>query len=85
MFYHPYIVLKYRVQSIRNDPTGKRHTITDDGTYIVDSLDGDVINEERSLFQQTLGLLKGKEKRIESKEDKFVTEDLMTINPVSDR
>ena len=83
LFYHPYIVLKYRLQSIRNDPTGKGHTITDDGRYIVDSLDGDVINEERSLFQQTIGLLKGKEKRIESKEDKFVTEDLLTINPVS--
>ena len=55
---------------MRKDPTGKSHTITDNGTYFVDALDGEIINRERGVVENIAGLFKKKEERMESKEDK---------------
>jgi hypothetical protein len=83
LLYHPYIIIKYRLRSSRKDPTGRNHTITDEGTYFVDALDGDIINQEFSIIRSVKGFFKNKEQRVESKEDKIVSEDLMTIMPIS--
>lgn len=83
LLYHPYIIVKYRLRSVRKDPTGRNHKTIDEGTYFVDALDGDVINRERGVVGTITELFKGKEQRLESKEDKLVTEDLMTIIPIS--
>jgi hypothetical protein len=83
LLYHPYIIVKYRLRSPRKDPTGRNHIITDEGTYFVDALDGDIINRELGIVGSITGLFKDKEQRVESKEDKIVSEDLMTIVPTS--
>jgi hypothetical protein len=83
LLYHPYIIVKYRLQAKRNDPTGKSHAFSDSGTYYVDALDGDIINLEKNIVDNVLGLLKNKEERVRSKEDKLVSEDLETIVPAS--
>jgi hypothetical protein len=83
LLYHPYIIVKYRFQAKRNDPTGKAHTFSDNGTYFVDALDGDIVNLEKDIFGTILGLFKKKEERLKSKEDKLVSEDLENIAPIS--
>ncbi len=83
LLYHPYIIVKYRLQAKRNDPTRKSHSFSDSGTYFVDALDGDIINGETNIVGNILGFIKSKEERLRSKEDKLVTEDLDTITPVS--
>ncbi|MEM5784673.1 MAG: restriction endonuclease [Candidatus Aenigmatarchaeota archaeon] len=82
LLYHPYFLIKYRLQSTRKDPTGKTHTITDNSTYFVDALDGDIINRERGFLETVTGILSNKKERIESREDKMVSEDLKSISPV---
>jgi hypothetical protein len=83
LLYHPYIIVKYRLQAKRSDPTGRSHIFSDSGIYYVDALDGDIINIEKNIIQNVLGVLKSKEERVSSKEDKFVCEDLETIVPIS--
>jgi HJR/Mrr/RecB family endonuclease len=83
LLYHPYIIVKYRFQASRKDPTGKSHTVTDNGTYFVDALDGEIINREKGIVESITGLLGKKEERMESKEDKMVSEDLDSISPIS--
>jgi hypothetical protein len=83
LLYHPYIIVKYRLQAKRNDPTGKAHSFSDSGTYFIDALDGDIINVEKDIVGNILGLLKSREERLKSKEDKLVAEDLERIEPVS--
>ena len=83
LLYHPYVIVKYRLQARRNDPTGRSHSFSDSGAYYVDALDGDIINLEKNIVDNVLGLLKTKDERIRSKEDKLISEDLETIVPVS--
>jgi hypothetical protein len=83
LLYHPYIIVKSRFQAKRNDPTGKTHIFSDNGTYFVDALDGDIVNLEKDIVGTVLGLFKKKEERLKSKEDKLVSEDLATITPIS--
>jgi hypothetical protein len=83
LLFHPYIIVKYRLQAKRNDPTGRSHSFYDEGTYHVDALDGDIINLEKNIVENVLGLLKSKEERVKSKEDKMVSEDLEAIIPAS--
>jgi hypothetical protein len=54
----------------------------DEGTCIVDALDGDIANKEEGIIDGITGLLKTRDQRIESKEDKIVSEDLLSITPV---
>ena len=60
LLYHPYIIVKYRLQAKRKDPTGKAHTFSDSGTYFVDALDGDIVNLEKNIVGNVLGLFKKK-------------------------
>lgn len=83
LLYHPYVQVKYRLQAVRSDPTGKSHTISDSGTYYVDGLDGDIINREKGMLENLGGLFKKKEERLASKEDQMISEDLETITPVT--
>lgn len=83
LLYHPYIQVKYRLQARRNDPTGKAHNVRDEGFYIVDALDGDIIDREKSVLEGIGGLLKKKEERLQSREEKMVSEDLSQITPVT--
>jgi len=83
LLYHPYFLIKHRLQATRKDPTGKAHTVTDNGTYFVDALDGEIINRERSVVESITGLFKKKEERMESREDKMVSEDLDSIASIS--
>lgn len=81
LLYHPYVIVKYRLQAKRNDSTGRSHSFSDSGSYYVDALDGDIINIEKNIVDNVLGLLKTKEERVSSKEDKLVSEDLEAITP----
>ena len=83
LLYHPYFIVKYRLQAKRNDPTGKGHTFSDNNTYFVDALDGDIINAEKNIMENIFGLLKNKEERLQSKEEKMISEDLSTIEAIS--
>jgi hypothetical protein len=82
LLYHPYIAIKFRLQAKRNASTGKSFSFSDQGTYFVDALDGDIINAEKDIMKNILGLLKCKEERLTSKENSFVTEDLQNITSV---
>lgn len=82
LVYHPYIQVSYRLQARRKDRAGKSHSFSDNGTYFVDALDSDIINRDRGLVANIGGLFRGKEKRLESKEDRMIAEDLMNISPV---
>ncbi len=83
LLYQPYIVVKYRLQAKRSDPTGKVHSFSDFGTYFVDALDGDIINQEKGIVGNFVGLFKSKEEKVKSKEDAFVSEDLESIASVT--
>jgi predicted RecB family endonuclease len=82
LLYHPYIIIKYRLLARRSDPTGKSHLIEDEGSCIVDALDGDIINRKKSIIEGIGKLLKSQEERRQSKEERYVTEDLNRIEPV---
>lgn len=81
LVYHPYYLVKYRVYGTRKDPTGRVHKLIDEGTCIIDAIDGDVINRESGIVEGIGGLLGPKEKRMEKKEDKLVTRDLVNGVP----
>jgi hypothetical protein len=83
LVYHPYYLVKYRVYGTRKDPTGQVHKIVDEDTCIIDAIDGDVTNRESGIMEGISGLLGPKEKRIERKEDKLITRDLMSGIPES--
>jgi len=83
LIYHPYIQVGYRLQARRKDKTGKTHHFGDSGTYFVDGLDGDIINRDWSIATSIGSLLKRKEDRLASREDKMVVEDLRSIPPVT--
>lgn len=83
LFYHPYAIVDYRLHTVRRDPTGKSHKVIDEGTYFVDALDQDIINRERGMIENLTGIFQKKEKRLESREDKMVSEDLGAIAPIS--
>jgi hypothetical protein len=82
LLYHPYFIIKYRLFSQRKDPTGKIHKVNDEGSCIIDSLDGDIINREKGALQSISGLFQSKEKKIESRKDQLVTKDLMSLEAV---
>ncbi len=81
LVYHPYHLVKYRVYGTRKDPAGKAHKIVDEGTCVIDGIDGDVTNRGSGIVEGISGLLGPKEKRVEKKEDKLVTRDLMNGIP----
>jgi hypothetical protein len=83
LVYHPYIQVSYRLQARRKNSAGKTHRFSDNGTYFVDALDGDIINRDRGLMQDIGGLFKGKELRLASREDKMIAEDLKNTTPVT--
>ncbi|MEM0342905.1 MAG: restriction endonuclease [Thermoplasmata archaeon] len=83
LLYHPYVIVKYRLQARRSDPTGRSHLIEDKGTYFVDALDGDIINREKSLIEGIGTFFKTREERRQSKEEKWVSEDLSRIEAVT--
>jgi len=82
LFYHPYIKVKYRLFSQRKDPAGKIHKVLDEGIAIVDALDGDIINKEKNVIEKFGAFFQEREKRLESKKDSIVTEDILSIKPV---
>ncbi|MGC8935664.1 MAG: restriction endonuclease [Thermoproteota archaeon] len=82
LFYHPYVKVKYRLFAQRKDSTGKLHKISDEGTCIVDALDGDIINKEKGVMEKLGVFFQEHEKRLESKKDTIVAEDLISIKPV---
>jgi hypothetical protein len=84
LFYQPYILVKYRLRSERSDPTKKKHVVTDEGTVVVDALDGDVINPKTDVLSGIGELLKNEQERADSKSDKIVYKDLMSLNPVKE-
>jgi len=84
LLYQPYILVKYRMLSVRHDPTGRTHKITDQGTTVIDMLDGDIVNRERSVIEGIAGFFKSREERAESKEDKLVVEELTTVSPMTE-
>lgn len=83
LLYHPYMEVKYRLHVRRSDPTGRSHSVKDEGTYYVDALDGDIINREKTILEGIGGMFKKAEERRQSKEDRFVTEDLKNIASVT--
>lgn len=83
LLYHPYHIVKYRLQARRNDPTGRIHKFSDAGSYFVDALDGDIVNVERNIAGSITALFKKKEERLKSKEDQLVSQDLDIIASVN--
>ena len=87
LLFHPYFLVKYRLHMNRKDPTGKVHKINEDGEVIIDYLDGDIINKEKSMLESVTSVVSGmfkKEERLESMEDNFVVKDLMNITPIKE-
>ncbi len=87
LLFHPYFTVKYRLHMNRKDPTGKVHKINEEGELIIDSLDGDIINKEKSVLDSVTNVVSGifkKEDKLELKEDTFVVKDLMNITPVKE-
>lgn len=83
LVYHPYFKIEYELEARRKDTTGKHHVVSDDGTYFVDALAGDIINREASAIGVIGGFLKRKAERLQSKEDKLVAQDLKNIPAVT--
>ena len=81
LFYHPYILVKYRLRCERTDPTKKKHVVIDEGTTVVDALDGDIINPGTGVLNSIGGLLKNAQERAESKSEKMVYNDLLSLTP----
>jgi Holliday junction resolvase-like predicted endonuclease len=84
LVYHPYHIVKFRVHGSRKDPAGKIHKINDEGTCVVDGIDGDIINRGSGFLEGVTSLFKGKEERTERKEDKLVYENLVSASPTKE-
>lgn len=84
LLYHPYHLIKYRVYGKRKDPAGKVHKIVDEGLCVVDGLDGEVINESGELLDSLKGFLKSKQERVERKEDKLISTELLSSSPTKE-
>jgi len=82
LFYQPYVKVKYRLFAQRKDTTGKLHKISDEGVCIVDALDGDIINKGKGMMEKFGVFFQEREKRLESKKDNIVAEDLINTKPI---
>lgn len=82
LVFYPYFKVDYRVKAVRVDTTKGKHVVSDEGTYIVDGLDGEIINLEERMGSKVLGFLKNSsEDKAERTLQKWVTEDILTITP----
>ncbi len=80
LVFHPYYRVHYKLKAIRYDPVKDKHVVDDEGTYVVDGLDGEIINQEESAVKKLGSLFKKAEEREERKTDKMVTEDVLGLN-----
>jgi len=51
LIYHPYHLVKYRVHGSRKDLVGRVHKINDEGTFVIDGIDGDILNRGSSFLE----------------------------------
>lgn len=80
LVFYPYFRIDYRLKAVRVDPTKEKHTVTDEGTYIVDGLDGEIINLKEKTVSKMLGFLKGSSSdKTEKTIQKWVTEDIISL------
>ena len=80
LVFHPYYRVHYKLKAVRYDPVKDRHVVDDEGAYVIDGLDGEIINQEQSTVKKLGSLFKKAEEREERRTDKMVTEDVLGLN-----
>ncbi|HEX9677965.1 restriction endonuclease [Nitrososphaera sp.] len=78
---HPYYRFEWKLDIVRFDPARGKHSIHASGVFIVDALDGEIINPKESITRKLGGLFKTSEEKQAKREEKQITEDLTTIRP----
>ena len=84
LVFHPFYRVHYKMKAVRYDPVKDRHVADDEGTYVVDGLDGEIINQEESAMKKLGSFFKKAEEKEERRADKMVTEDVLELNPEED-
>ena len=82
LIFHPYYRYDYRLDIARTDPTRGTHRVTDDGTIIVDALDGEILAKlgvASRLASKFIGSAHIDESAASSKEENQIIEDILTI------
>ena len=81
---HPYYKVDWKIDIIRYDPARGKHKLEDQGTYVIDALDGEVINPKEGLVSGLIGgLFKKSDEKLAMKEEKQIVEDLIAMKPES--
>ncbi|CAG0998702.1 MAG: restriction endonuclease [Candidatus Methanoperedens sp.] len=74
LFWRPFYTIKYSVNVTKSDPSGKSHTVKDDGICYVDAQDGTVLNLPTPKENDTLFDIFPTIKFKDSEEDLFLKE-----------
>lgn len=81
---HPYYILDYRVDAQRRDPARGMHNVRDEGVYLVDAVDGELIHatKKEGLGSKLKDKLSGdSEDALAAREQKQIAKDLIEIKP----
>jgi hypothetical protein len=81
---HPYYKIDWKIDIIRYDSGRGKHRLQDQGVYVIDALDGEVINPKENLMSSLVGgFFKKSDEKLAMKEERQIVEDLAAIRPES--
>ncbi len=79
---HPYYRIDWKVDIIRYDSARGKHRLQAQGVYVIDAIDGEIINPKENLVSSLVGgLFKKSDEKLAMKEEKQIVEDLIAMKP----
>jgi hypothetical protein len=80
---HPYYKFEWKVDIVRYDPARGKHRVLESGVFVVDALDGEIINPKETISGKLSGLFKKSDEKLAMREGKRIAEDIIEIKPES--
>lgn len=79
LVFHPYYSVHFKLKAVRYDPVKDKHVVDDEGSYVIDGLDGEIINPEEGAMKKLGSIFKKAEEKEERRADKMVTDDILGL------
>jgi len=83
LIFHPYYRFEWKLDIVRHNPAHGKHRLQAAGIFIVDALDGEVINPKENISSKLSGLFKRGEEKLAKREEKQIIHDLIEMKPES--
>ncbi len=80
---HPYYKFEWKVDIVRFDNARGKHRVTVSDVFVVDALDGEIINPKETITSKLSGLFKKSDEKLAMKEGKQIAEDVIAMKPES--